>query len=152
MPQEPSSLPQGLAREYSGLNRRACIRYRCNRPIPRRMALAESFTSLDAWVVDISLKGLGLLLDRPLENGTLLFVELEATPAAPPVELLANISRPRRRSATASGSSDVNSSMGSARRNCKRSWPEIQSAPIYEAFLINEEFMRKASCISSSAC
>lgn len=93
MPQEPSSLPQGLAREYSGLNRRACIRYRCNRPIPRRMALAESFTSLDAWVVDISLKGLGLLLDRPLENGTLLFVELEATPAAPPVELLANISR-----------------------------------------------------------
>jgi hypothetical protein len=57
------------------------------------MALAESFTCLDAWVVDISLKGLGLLLDRSLDKGTLLFVELEATPAALPVELLANVVR-----------------------------------------------------------
>jgi hypothetical protein len=93
MPQKPSSLPQGLAPEYTGLNRRASIRYRCTRPIPRRMALAESFTSVDAWLVDISIKGLGLLLDRPLEKGTLVFVELEATPEAPPVEMLANVVR-----------------------------------------------------------
>ncbi len=90
--QQPAPL-QALATDHIGPNRRACIRYRCTRPIPRRMALAESFTSLDTWVVDISVAGLGLLLDRPLENGTLLFVELEATPTAPPVELLAKVTR-----------------------------------------------------------
>ena len=93
MSHKPFSVPQGLGKEYFGPNRRASIRYRCARPIPRRMTIAESFTSVDAWVVDISAKGLGLLLDRPLENGTLLFVELEATPRASPVELLANVTR-----------------------------------------------------------
>ena len=57
------------------------------------MALAESFISLDAWVVDISVVGLGLLLDRPLDMGTLLFVELEAAPQALPVELLGKVTR-----------------------------------------------------------
>jgi hypothetical protein len=57
------------------------------------MALAESYASLSGWLVDISVSGLGLLLDRSLELGTLVFVELESTPASPPVELLANVVR-----------------------------------------------------------
>lgn len=93
MAHKPTSPLQVLGRDHAGPNRRACIRYRCTRPIPRRMAIAESFTSLDAWVVDISASGLCLLLDRPLEQGTLLFVELESAPTFPPVELLAKVAR-----------------------------------------------------------
>jgi hypothetical protein len=93
MRQEQPTPLHGLASDHSASNRRASIRYRCTRPIPRRMALAESFTSLDAWVVDISVKGFGLVLERPLEAGTLLFVELESSPTAPPVELLAKVIR-----------------------------------------------------------
>jgi hypothetical protein len=91
MPHNPVSLPEGLSTEHSGLNRRACIRYRCTRPIPRRMAIAESFASLDGWLTDISVIGLGLLLDRALDAGTLLYVELESSPEAAPVELLAHV-------------------------------------------------------------
>jgi len=57
------------------------------------MALAESYTSLEGWLIDISVAGLSLLLDHPLELGTLLFVELESSLKSPPVELLANVVR-----------------------------------------------------------
>ena len=57
------------------------------------MALAESYQSLDGWLVDISVKGLGLLLDSQLDAGTLLFVELESAPEAAPMELLAHVVR-----------------------------------------------------------
>jgi hypothetical protein len=89
----PSFLPEAPAKSFAGLNRRACVRYRCTRPIPRRIALAESYTSLDGWLVDISTAGLGLLLDCPLDVGTLLFVEVESSPETFPVELLASVVR-----------------------------------------------------------
>jgi hypothetical protein len=87
------SLPEALANDFAGVNRRACVRYRCTRPLPRRMALAESYTSLDGWLVDVSTSGLALLLDCPLDVGTLLFVELESATESVPVELLASIVR-----------------------------------------------------------
>jgi hypothetical protein len=93
MPSEHAPLPEGLAKDYRGANRRACVRYRCSRPIPRRMAIAESYVLLDGWLVDISVTGLGLLLGRPLDAGTLLFVDLESAPGAAPVELLARVVR-----------------------------------------------------------
>jgi hypothetical protein len=57
------------------------------------MAIAESYCSLDGWLLDISVSGLGLLLDRALDAGTLLFVELESSPESAPVELLARVVR-----------------------------------------------------------
>jgi PilZ domain len=93
MLREPMPLPEGLAVNPASANRRACVRYRCSRPIPRRMSIAESYCSLDGWLLDISVTGLGLLLERSLEAGTLLFVELESSPEAAPVELLARVVR-----------------------------------------------------------
>jgi len=57
------------------------------------MTIAETYKSLDGWLTDISTTGLGLLLAKPLEVGTLLFVELESSPEALPVELLATVVR-----------------------------------------------------------
>jgi hypothetical protein len=91
MPSEHAPLPEELAQEHRHTNRRACVRYRCSRPVPRRMAIAESYVLLDGWLVNISVAGLGLLLDRPLDVGTLLFVDLESAPGAAPVELLARV-------------------------------------------------------------
>src|SRR5438128_1620384 len=80
------------AKQAEFVNRRAWVRYRCSRPISRRMAIAESYQSLDASVADISVAGVGLWLGRRLEGGTLLFVELEsAAPDSHPVELLARV-------------------------------------------------------------
>jgi PilZ domain len=91
MPRQDAPLPEGLAKDYPNKNRRACVRYRCTRPVPRRMAIVESYHSLDGWLLDISLLGLGLLLNGSLEAGTLLFVELESSPGTAPVELLARV-------------------------------------------------------------
>jgi hypothetical protein len=88
---EQTPISEGQTKDPAGINRRACVRYRCSRPVPRRMAIAESYQSLNGWLVNISVIGLGLLLDSPLEVGTLLFVEMEAPLDMPPVELLAQV-------------------------------------------------------------
>ena len=93
MPSEQAPHPEEVCKDPPGKSRRACVRFRCTRPVPRRMAIAESYNSLDGWLVDISVSGLGLLLDSPLDEGTLLFVEMESSPEASPVELLARVIR-----------------------------------------------------------
>ena len=65
---------QGTARPE---DRRACVRYRCARPTVGRAAVAASFKSLKAEVLDLSLEGIGMVLDQPLEIGTRFNIELE---------------------------------------------------------------------------
>jgi len=61
--------------------RRAFVRYRCERPPVGRALISNTFKSINAQIVDLSVGGIGLVLDQPLEAGTRLTVELdEATP------------------------------------------------------------------------
>ena len=57
-------------------NRRATVRYRCTPPSPGRAFLANSSKSATAVVVDLSLGGIGLVVDCDLEPGTLVRIEM----------------------------------------------------------------------------
>jgi hypothetical protein len=70
-------------------DRRVAERTAAARPMPRRVYLVEDFRRLDAWVTDLALSGLGLILPAPLPEGTLVFLELESTPEVRPVKVWA---------------------------------------------------------------
>jgi c-di-GMP-binding flagellar brake protein YcgR len=57
-------------------NRRATVRYRSPLPASGRAFFANSSKSVQAAVVDISLGGIGLVLDAYVEPGTLVGIEL----------------------------------------------------------------------------
>jgi hypothetical protein len=63
-------------------DRRASVRFRCERLAVGRAFISNSFTTLNARIVDLSTSGVGLLLDRPLEPGTRLNVELDGALAS----------------------------------------------------------------------
>ncbi|MFO0966420.1 MAG: PilZ domain-containing protein [Gemmataceae bacterium] len=71
------------------LSRRAHVRYRCDRQPSRRVFLVESYRTFFAEVHDLSTSGVGLLQDRPLTLGALLFVDLLGLDV--PVEHLARV-------------------------------------------------------------
>jgi hypothetical protein len=58
------------------------VRFRCARQAVGRAFISNSFTTLNARIVDVSTSGIGLLLDQPLEAGTRLNVELDGTLAS----------------------------------------------------------------------
>lgn len=60
-----------------GAERRAAVRYSCNRETTCRSITASTDISWPAEVLDISRGGLGLLLDRRFEQGTLLDVDVQ---------------------------------------------------------------------------
>jgi hypothetical protein len=68
--------------------RRAFVRYRCERPAVGRAFISNTFHSLNALIVDLSVGGIGLIMDQPLEAGTRLNVELDATM---PFEIVAEV-------------------------------------------------------------
>jgi hypothetical protein len=71
-------------------DRRASVRYRCEKTAVGRAFIASSYRSVSARVVDLSVGGVGLVVDQPLEIGTRLHVELDG-PASIPLELVAEI-------------------------------------------------------------
>ncbi len=73
--------------------RRIWARYASTRPLPRRVAVGPSGSSLDAWVEDLSAGGVGLLVSETVPAGTLLLVELETQPQAPSLQLWASVVR-----------------------------------------------------------
>jgi hypothetical protein len=73
--------------------RRACPRIGSTRPIPRRIYRVDDFRNLDAWITDLSSKGIGLLLSDPQTEGTVLFIELETLPEAAPLKVWATVVR-----------------------------------------------------------
>jgi hypothetical protein len=68
-------------------------RLACTRPIPRRLILEPNHELNGGWVVDVSIGGLGLLVDVPLEPGEVLSVELESQPRCAPLVLRARVVR-----------------------------------------------------------
>jgi hypothetical protein len=69
--------------------RRAQVRYRCERPAVGRVFIASSYRSLPARIFDLSAKGIGLLTEQRFEPGTRLNVELEGSSAA--FEIVADV-------------------------------------------------------------
>jgi len=67
------------ARELAGIRRRAEIRYRCHLANPALVTPCEPGGGL-AWVRNLSVAGVGLVLEHTLEVGRLLEIEL-ITPA-----------------------------------------------------------------------
>ena len=70
--------------------RRAWVRYRCDRATIGRAFISNSFRSVPARVLDVSAAGVGLLLPESLPIGTRVNIEIDAAGVAP-FELLAEI-------------------------------------------------------------
>ena len=60
-----------------GTNKRATIRYRCPPATLSRIMTAEDQEFQRAWVQNLSLHGIGLLMSRPLAVGTLIAIQIK---------------------------------------------------------------------------
>ena len=82
---EPDAVPP-----HQPAERRACVRYRCERLATGRAFISNSHKTLPARIVDLSVEGVGLLLEQPLEVGSRLSVDLEIFGSAT-FELIAEV-------------------------------------------------------------
>jgi len=80
-----------IASSNVAVSRRISARYPSSRPLPRRLCAGDGGEDLDAWILDLSTNGIGLLIDRRLEPGTLLTIELETCPPAAPLTVWAKV-------------------------------------------------------------
>jgi len=62
----------------SSSNRRAAVRYQCGPATPGKLLLVDGQEWQRAWVLDLSLTGIGILLSRPLEAGLQVMVVLKS--------------------------------------------------------------------------
>jgi hypothetical protein len=74
-------------------NRRATVRYLCAPATPGRLVVVEKQEMQRAWVLDLSLTGVGLLLSRPLDAGLLVVVRLRSSDGGKVFELPAHVAR-----------------------------------------------------------
>ena len=72
-------------------NRRAAVRYQCGPATPGRVMVVGGQEWQRAWVLDLSLGGVGLLLGRPLDMGLTLVVVLKSTADKKTYELPARV-------------------------------------------------------------
>src|SRR5438309_8833413 len=77
--------------DISDLNRHARVRYRCTPPRPGRSFHANSYTSVDALVANVSESAIDLIVDRHVEPGTLVGIEMGNSGSVPYVDLAATI-------------------------------------------------------------
>jgi c-di-GMP-binding flagellar brake protein YcgR len=75
----------------STASRRVWARYSSSRPLPRRLTVADTNAPLEAWILDLSAGGIGLLVMEYQEPGLQLQIELETCPQAAPLKLLAKV-------------------------------------------------------------
>jgi hypothetical protein len=59
--------------------------------LPRRLSTIDGQAIPEAWIIDLSAGGIGLLVDAPQAVGSQLRVELEACPQAAPVRAVATV-------------------------------------------------------------
>jgi c-di-GMP-binding flagellar brake protein YcgR len=58
-------------------NRRATVRYQCPPATSGKVYCGEALEFQQAWVLDLSMGGMGLLLARPLQAGALLNIQIK---------------------------------------------------------------------------
>jgi hypothetical protein len=71
-----SSLPAEQARKIARGNQRATVRYRCAPAATGKLFLADDQECQRAWLINLSKRGLGLMLARPLPIGSTILVNL----------------------------------------------------------------------------
>ncbi len=72
MPQEGSAKPQ------AGRNQRATVRYGCAPATIGKVFVSDDHEYQPAWVVNLSLGGVGLQIQRPIELGTIILVQVRS--------------------------------------------------------------------------
>ena len=74
-----ASIPQeGIVTPASRGNRRATIRYRCAPATIAKILSSDDQVMQRAWILDLSLKGIGMELSRPLEPGHLVMITIRS--------------------------------------------------------------------------
>jgi hypothetical protein len=71
-----SASQDGLLKSISRGNRRATIRYRCAPATVGKVFSSNDHEFQRAWVLDLSLTGIGMQLTRPLEPGQLIIIAI----------------------------------------------------------------------------
>jgi hypothetical protein len=69
---------QGDRPRGTRINQRATVRYQCAPATPGRVVLAEDHEFQRAWIQDLSTRGIGLCMSRPLKTGTFLAIQLKS--------------------------------------------------------------------------
>lgn len=90
-PMTESTVPLTDEATHRAESRRQFERYLSSRPFPRRLRFADSLAPLDAWIVDLSVAGTGLIVDVRVPAETLLILELETRPYTPPLKVWAHV-------------------------------------------------------------
>ena len=70
--------PEGKMKAAARGNRRGVIRYRCAPATVGKVISTEDQEFQRAWVLDFSLKGVGMQLSRPLEPGRLIILSIKS--------------------------------------------------------------------------
>jgi hypothetical protein len=82
---------EGTVRAVSRGNRRATIRYRCAPATVGKVIAAEDREFQRVWIIDLSLKGVGMQLARPLTQGQHVVLLLRSNDGTRPFELSATV-------------------------------------------------------------
>jgi len=72
-------------------NQRATVRYQCAPATAGRIVIADDHEFQRAWVRDLSIKGAGLQLSKPLKPGLFLIIQLKSTNRERSFELPARV-------------------------------------------------------------
>ena len=89
----PTSTPreEGTAKKVSRGNRRASIRYRCAPATVGKVFSAEDHEFQRAWVLDLSLNGVGMQLTRPVTPGQHIMLLIRSNDGVRSFELAASV-------------------------------------------------------------
>jgi hypothetical protein len=74
-------------------NRRAIIRYRCAPATVGKVFSSEDQEFQRVWILDLSLKGIGMEMCRPLEVGNLVIISIRSNDRSKTLELSARVVR-----------------------------------------------------------
>jgi hypothetical protein len=83
--------PDTVAKLVAKSNRRATIRYRCAPATVAKVFSTDDHEFQRAWIIDLSLKGIGMQLTRPLDAGRLVIVSMKSNDGAKTFELSARV-------------------------------------------------------------
>ena len=86
-------VPHGeKARSIARGNQRATIRYRCAPATIGKIFPTDDQEFQRAWIIDLSLKGIGMQLSRPIDAGRLIIVLIKSNDGTRTFELSARVS------------------------------------------------------------
>ncbi|HEV3259411.1 MAG TPA: PilZ domain-containing protein [Gemmataceae bacterium] len=91
MPDQPVPSPEELREKPCPSERRAWVRSPCNRDVSCHPRKARSGVFWPAKVQDVSASGIGLLLDRRVDTGSLLDLTFEIDPETTSMTLLVRV-------------------------------------------------------------